>query len=59
MTNDNPNRNNQLGVRGVCIHRGRFRAEIMTRGKQKHIGYFDSIESAASAYAAAVDEPRK
>jgi hypothetical protein len=54
MTNDKPRpakRNNQLGVRGVCIHRGRFRAEIMSRGR-RHLGYYETI-AAAAAYAAA------
>jgi 5-methylcytosine-specific restriction endonuclease McrA len=46
--------NNKLGAKGVLKHSdGRFRARIMVDRKTIHLGLFDTIEEAASAYAAA------
>lgn len=43
-------KNNKLGIKGVDIVRGKFRAQISFNRKKKHLGYFDTIEKAASAY---------
>ena len=43
---------NSLGVKGVHIHRpcGRYRARIKVSGKYIHLGLFESIDAAKSAY---------
>ncbi len=47
------------GRRGVCATRsGRWRAQIRHAGRSLHIGTFDSVESAAMAYDAAVERLR-
>jgi hypothetical protein len=48
--NKGPNCKNKLGVKGVCIERGRYKANIKIHGKSKHIGYFDTLEQAKAAY---------
>lgn len=62
-TNAENNRNrrisptNRSGRKGVDWHRssGKFRAQIKVDGKKIHIGIFDKIDDAASAYAAAAE----
>ncbi len=45
---------NRSCLLGVSRHRnGRYRATIVFSGKQKHLGYFDSAETAHEAYLAA------
>lgn len=46
------NSNNTSGHRGVCWARanGKWRAEITSGTKSKHIGYFDTADEAATAY---------
>lgn len=46
---------NKSGARGVCWckRRNRWRAHITVDGKQKYLGYHDTIESARRAYAVA------
>jgi hypothetical protein len=41
---------NKLGVKGVCIERGRYKANIKINGKNKHLGYFYSLEEAKIVY---------
>ena len=41
---------NKLGVKGVCIERGRYKANIKVNGKSKHLGYFYSLEEAKIVY---------
>ena len=41
---------NKLGVKGVCIERGRYKANIKINGKSKHLGYFYSLEEAKIVY---------
>ncbi len=48
-----PSRNNRLGVLGVRRLRARFRATICVNSSPKHIGTFDTMEEAHSAYLAA------
>ena len=43
---------NTSGMKGVCLHRpsGKWLASIKKNQKRHHLGYFDCIEEAASAY---------
>lgn len=45
------NANNTSGVKGVYWHKNikKWRAQIVCHGKNKHVGYFDSIPEAQSA----------
>jgi hypothetical protein len=40
----------KTGLPGVTVYRKRFVAQIMTAGKQKHLGVFDTPEEAHAAY---------
>lgn len=53
--NRSVNKNNISGVLGVSFHRqtGKWAVQINVKGRRKHIGLFDSIETAASARKAA------
>lgn len=43
-------RNNKSGVKGVCSTKdGRYRAYITVNGKQKSLGWYDTLEEAADA----------
>lgn len=43
--------------KGVYLHqRGKFGARIKSNGKERHLGYFQTAEEAAAAYAAAAKE---
>ncbi len=42
--------NNKLGVLGVNIENGKFRAQIKIKGKKKTIGRYETIEEASKAY---------
>lgn len=50
--NVNAHRDSRTGIKGVSIHTksGRFRATIRVQGKQKHLGYFATVEEASAAY---------
>ena len=41
---------NTCGYKGVCLHRGKWRAYIMKSKKQRHLGYYGSVVDAAKAY---------
>jgi hypothetical protein len=41
---------NRLGCKGVSHCRDRFKARIKIKGKEKHLGVFDTLEEAARAY---------
>ena len=45
-------KNNKLGVRGVCFNKrlGKYIAQIQHNGKNNHIGVFQTIEEAKNAY---------
>lgn len=49
-------KNNTSGFKGVSWFspRGKWRAQIETNGKQKHLGYFTDINLASAAYQAAI-----
>lgn len=47
------NKNNRVGVKGVCLKNGKYRAYISFQGKQYHLGFFDNLEEAANARAEA------
>lgn len=53
LRNRKVHRNNRLGVKGVYLQEGRFRAQIRADGKKVCLGYFSTAEEAARAYAAA------
>lgn len=42
---------NKTGARGVCFKKatGRFQASVGVNGKNKHVGYFGTIQDAAAA----------
>lgn len=44
---------NTSGVKGVCRHRGKWKAYIKANGRRKNLGLFSDIADAAAAYAAA------
>jgi hypothetical protein len=48
-----PNKGTKVGVLGVDVHNGMFRARITKNGKQIHLGYFETNEQAYAAYIAA------
>jgi hypothetical protein len=49
--NRGANSNNRLGVKGICLRpNGKFGAVIRVNGKQRHLGYFETVEEAAAAY---------
>jgi hypothetical protein len=41
---------NKLGVKGVCMERGKYKANIKINGKSKHLGYFYTLEEAKNVY---------
>jgi len=47
-----PNRNNKLGIKGVAYNKktNKFKSQIVVGGKKIHLGYFQTIEQAVSAY---------
>ncbi|MGN6657107.1 MAG: HNH endonuclease [Rhodanobacter sp.] len=46
---------NTSGLKGVGLHRGRWRAKLNSNGKCIHIGYFQTPEEAYVAYRKAAD----
>ena len=49
--NRGPQKNNALGYKGISkIPSGKYRAKIQIDGKQVHLGYFESVQQAATAY---------
>ena len=46
-------RNNKTGVLGVCEAGNKFHAQIGANGQRYSLGYFDTVEEASAAYAAA------
>jgi hypothetical protein len=49
-------RNNKTGVLGVCEAGDKFHAQIGAKGERYSLGYFNTIEEAAHAYATAKAE---
>jgi hypothetical protein len=45
-----PQRNNKLGVRGVCSTKWGFQASIRVDGRLRYLGHFKTLEEAAQAY---------
>lgn len=50
--------NNTSTVKGVCFDksRGKWKVEIQSNGKRKHIGRFDNLKDAEAAYKEAASE---
>lgn len=44
---------NKVGLKGVCAHNSRYRAQIKAAGKVRYLGMFDTPELAHAAYCAA------
>lgn len=42
---------NKTGKKGVRVDHGKYRAQISIHGKKIHLGMFDSLDDAATAYA--------
>lgn len=53
--NSRARKDNTSGVRGVCFHQriGRWAASISAHGSRRHLGYFNTLDEAAQAYASA------
>jgi len=47
--NRGPHKNNKLGIKGVSKHRNKYTARIEINGKEKYLGFFDTIEEARLA----------
>jgi hypothetical protein len=43
-------KHNRSGLKGVGRHKGRWRARIRADGREIHIGYFDTVEEAHTAW---------
>ena len=54
--NSRTNRNNHLGVKGVSLCDGKYRARLRCRGKMYELGTFQTIEEAKAVYAEAAAE---
>ena len=50
MRNRKVHKNNRLGVKGVYLARGKFRAEININKKKIRLGVFATLEAAALSY---------
>jgi len=52
LNQSKPQKNNQIGLRGVsyCPKKGLYRAQLMLRGKQYHLGHFVDPLAAHQAY---------
>lgn len=48
--NRNLNVRNAIGYKGVCIERGKFKANIKRNGRSYHLGYFQTAKEANDAY---------
>ena len=55
---DKPRKNNKSGYRGVSLNKrtNRYAADITFKGKQHHLGEFDTAEEAHDAYLKAKEE---
>lgn len=51
QANKRQNKNNKVGVKGVCKYRNRYHAQITFNHKRIHLGFWDSPEEAGAAYA--------
>jgi predicted DNA binding CopG/RHH family protein len=49
LGNTKPYKSNKLGIRGVSIKEGKYRAQICKHGKQYELGCFSTLEEAISS----------
>lgn len=49
LGNSRPYKTNKLGVRGVSMQKGKYRAQICKHGKQYELGCFSTLEEAIAA----------
>lgn len=50
------NKNNQIGLKGVHAHKGRYKAQIQADGRKMGLGTFDTPEQAHAAYVVAAKQ---
>jgi len=50
ISNCKPSKNNKLGVKGVSLIGGKFKATIDFNGITHQLGLFDTVEGAKGAY---------
>jgi hypothetical protein len=53
QNNTNPRKHGTLGYRGVYKRKDKFGAKIVHNKKQIHLGFFNTVQEAANAYAKA------
>ena len=56
LANRGPRRTSKSGVKGVHLRDSRWIAQIYANGKKRHLGSFNSMEAATSAYSRAAVE---
>lgn len=59
LGNNKPYKNNQLGIRGISMQKGKYRAQICMHGKQIELGCFSTLEEAISARRKAEEQYKK
>lgn len=45
-----PQKNNRLGITGVTVYRGKYRANLKVSGRSLNLGSYNTIEEARDAY---------
>lgn len=48
--NKSATRKNIVGLKGVCMERGKYKANIKRNGRSYHLGYFDTAKEASDAF---------
>lgn len=59
LGNTTPYKSNKLGIRGVNMKKGKYRAQICMHGKQIELGCFSTLEEAISARRKAEEQYKK
>jgi len=52
LANQGKRENNKSGFKGVCFNKqhNKYQAQISINGKNKHLGYFETVEQASKVY---------